>query len=52
VRRSTKLLLSGVGFGVLVSTLIALASGSPQLGLQGGFWIALTFVLWLEWRLP
>jgi hypothetical protein len=30
VRRSTELLLSGVGFGVLVSTLIALASGSPQ----------------------
>jgi hypothetical protein len=52
VRRSTKLLLSFLTFGVAVSTLIAVVSGSPQLGLHGGFWISLTFVLWLEWRLP
>jgi hypothetical protein len=52
VRRSTKLLLAGLGFGLGVSSLIAVASGSPQLGLHGGFWIALTFVLWLEWRWP
>ncbi|MDX2010167.1 MAG: hypothetical protein SFW67_08260 [Myxococcaceae bacterium] len=52
LRRRTKLLLAGFLFGVAVALVIALASGSAQLGLHGSVWITLTFMLWLEWRLP
>ncbi|MCU0696374.1 MAG: hypothetical protein MUC96_07590 [Myxococcaceae bacterium] len=52
LRRRTKLLLVGLAFGISVATVIALASGSPQLGLHGSVWITLAFMLWLEWRWP
>jgi FtsH-binding integral membrane protein len=51
MNRSTKVLLSGLGFGVVVATVIGLATGSPQLGLHGAFWIALVFTLWIESRM-
>ncbi|MDP3238459.1 MAG: hypothetical protein Q8N26_37035 [Myxococcales bacterium] len=52
MRRATKIIVAGLVFGVAVFTAITLTSGSPQLGLHGGFWITLVFCCWLEWRLP
>lgn len=48
VRRTTKILLAMVGFGLAVALAIGGFSGSAQLALHGSFWITVVFGLWLE----
>lgn len=50
MRRKTKIALGGVTFGLSVFAAMTLATGEPQVGLHGGFWITLVFCLWLESR--
>ncbi len=51
-QRRRRIVIAGtLGFGVAAGGLITLATGAPQVGLHGGFWIMLPFALWLESRL-
>jgi hypothetical protein len=51
VKRRTKLALGFVGFGLVVGTVIALATGSAQVGLHAAFWISVVFTMWLDTRI-
>jgi hypothetical protein len=45
-------MLGGAGFGLVLASLIALATGSAQVGLHGAFWLSLVFMMWLDSRIP
>jgi hypothetical protein len=51
VKRHTKVLMGGVGFGIALAGAIGLATGSAQVGLHGGFWVSIVFMFWLESRI-
>ena len=49
--RRARIVLGGwLAFFVVAAGAISLASGKPQLGLHGAFWMSLPFALWLESR--
>jgi hypothetical protein len=51
VKRRTKIVLGGAGFGLAVASGIALATRSAQVGLHGAFWLSLVFMMWLDSRI-